>query len=100
MSTIYLEEIDSTNRYSKSNLDSLGDRTVVHALRQNFGRGRLQRAWVDLGEGNLFLSFVLKPSKSYDEKFANLTQYLSVILSCSFCSRTYLMMIASFSPPC
>ncbi len=80
MATVYLEEIDSTNRYSKSNLDGLEDRTVVHALRQNSGRGRLQRSWVDLGEGNLFLSFVLKPSKVYDEKFANLTQYLSVVL--------------------
>ena len=80
MHTIHLKEIDSTNRYAKSNLDSLEDRTVVHASRQTTGRGRLQRSWVDLGEGNLFLTFVLKPSNSFNEIFSNLTQYLSVVL--------------------
>lgn len=80
MQTIFLKEIDSTNRYVKSNLDSLEDRSVVHALRQTSGRGRLQRSWVDLGENNLFLTFVLKPSDSFNEIFSNLTQYLSVVL--------------------
>jgi len=80
MQTIFLKEIDSTNRYVKSNLDSLEDRSVVHALRQTSGRGRLQRSWVDLGENNLFLTFVLKPSDSFNEVFSNLTQYLSVVL--------------------
>lgn len=80
MNTIHLKEIDSTNRYAKSNLESLEDKTIVHAMHQTSGRGRLQRAWVDLGGDNLFLTFVLKPSNSFSEIFSNLTQYLSVVL--------------------
>lgn len=77
---ITLDEVDSTNIYAKSNLAMLDDKTIVHALRQTSGRGRLTRKWVDLGEGNLFLSFVLKPSNSFCEVYSNLTQYLSVVL--------------------
>lgn len=77
---ITLNEVDSTNIYAKNNLAMLEDKTVVHALRQTSGRGRLTRKWVDLGEGNLFLSFVLKPSNSFCEVYSNLTQYLSVVL--------------------
>lgn len=77
---ITLDEVDSTNIYAKNNLAVLDDKTVVHALRQTSGRGRLTRKWVDLGEGNLFLSFVLKPSNTFCEVYSNLTQYLSVVL--------------------
>ena len=80
MDIFTLEKVDSTNNYVKNNLDKLDDRTVVRALRQTSGRGRLSRSWVDLGEGNVFLSFVLKPSASFNEIYSNLTQYLSVIL--------------------
>ena len=80
MDTIRLETVESTNLYGKEHLAELADKTIVHALRQTCGRGRLQRSWVDLGEGNLFMSFVLKPSNSFDEVFSNLTQYLSVQL--------------------
>ena len=72
MREVRLEEIDSTNNFA--------DRTVVHAQRQTSGRGRLNRSWVDLGEGNLFMTIILKPSKSYNEVFSNITQYLSVCL--------------------
>ncbi len=81
MKIITLEEVDSTNIYAKKNLDAFGDRTVVHALRQTSGRGRLSRKWVDLGAENVFLSIILKPSNSFDEKYSNLTQYLSVVLA-------------------
>lgn len=77
---ITLDEVNSTNIYAKNNLALLEDKTVVHALRQTSGRGRLTRKWVDLGEGNLFLSFVLKPSNTFNEVYSNLTQYLSVVL--------------------
>lgn len=80
MSEIFLEEVDSTNLYAKSNLDSLEDRTVIYAARQTSGRGRLSRTWIDLGFDNLFLSFVLKPSDSFNEIYSNITQYLSVVL--------------------
>ena len=77
---IYLENIDSTNLWAKCNIDKLEDKTIVFAKSQTQGRGRLQRSWVDLGEGNLFMSMVLKPSEKFDDTYANLTQYLSVIL--------------------
>lgn len=80
MNIITLEKVDSTNIYAKNNLDVLEDKTIVHALNQTSGRGRLERKWVNLGDGNLFLSFVLKPANSYNEVYSNLTQYLSVVL--------------------
>ncbi len=76
---IFLENIDSTNLWAKTNIEELEDRTIVFAGAQTQGRGRLQRKWVDLGKGNLFMSIVLKPDKNY-EHYANLTQYLSVTL--------------------
>ena len=80
MELITLKEVDSTNNYAKSNLEILSDRTVVRALRQTSGKGRLNRSWVDLGEGNLFFSTVLKPSDKFCDIYANLTQYMSVVL--------------------
>ena len=77
---IYIENIDSTNLWVKCNIDKLLDKTIVYATSQTQGRGRLQRSWVDLGEGNLFMTLVLKPSEKFDETYANLTQYLSVTL--------------------
>ena len=80
MKKIYLSEVDSTNLYAKSNIENLADKSIVHAANQTAGRGRLQPTWVNLGEGNLFLTFVLKPSNSFNEVYSNLTQYLSVVL--------------------
>lgn len=76
---IFLENIDSTNLWAKTNIEELEDKTIVFAGAQTQGRGRLQRKWVDLGKGNLFMSIVLRPDKNY-EHYANLTQYLSVTL--------------------
>ena len=38
------------------------------------------RTWVDTGDENLYLTFVLKPFKEMNPIYANLTQYLSLIL--------------------
>lgn len=80
MEIIRLEEVESSNNYAKNNINNLTDRTVVHAVRQTSGRGRLARSWVDLGGDNLFLSIVLKPSDTFNEIYPNITQYLSVAL--------------------
>lgn len=80
MKVIRLEEVESTNSYSKSHIDDFADRTAVHALRQTNGRGRLNRSWVDLGDKNLFLTIILKPSDTFNEIYPNITQYLSVSL--------------------
>ncbi len=81
MNIINLEEVNSTNLYAKENLDILDDKTIVIATRQTAGRGRFDRKWVDLGEGNLFMTIVLKPSDVFREVYANYTQYLSVSLT-------------------
>ena len=80
MNLITLDEVNSTNLYAKQNLANLEDRTIIIANNQTSGRGRFDRAWVDLGDDNLFLSFVLKPSDTFKDVYANLTQYLSIIL--------------------
>jgi len=78
---INLESVNSTNRWAKEHISELNDGTVVSAKTQTAGRGRLNRNWVNLGEGNLFLSFVLKPDMKYSKNFPNITQYLSVVLA-------------------
>ncbi|MBE7712130.1 MAG: biotin--[acetyl-CoA-carboxylase] ligase [Cyanobacteria bacterium SIG26] len=80
MKVIKLEQVDSTNNYAKSNIENFADQTVIHAISQTSGRGRLSRSWVDLGVGNLFMTIILKPSESYKEEYSNLTQYMSVVL--------------------
>lgn len=77
---IQLEEVDSTNGYGKKHIDEFEDKTAIITKKQTSGRGRLNRSWVDLGEENLFLSIILKPSETFNEKYPNLTQYLSVTL--------------------
>jgi len=80
MKVIRLEEAESTNSYAKEHIAEFADRTAIHALRQTNGRGRLNRSWVDLGNDNLFLSIILKPSDTFNELYPNITQYLSVCL--------------------
>ena len=77
---IQLEEVDSTNSYGKKHIDEFEDKIAIITKRQTSGRGRLNRSWVDLGEENLFLSIILKPSETFNEIYPNLTQYLSVTL--------------------
>ena len=73
MNEIFLEVVDSTNLYGKNNLKDLSDKTVIRAAHQTSGRGRLERSWIDMGDNNLFMSFILKPSSSFNEKYSNLT---------------------------
>lgn len=77
---ISIDEIDSTNSYAKLNIEKFDDRTIISADKQTNGHGRFNRVWVDLGEGNLFISIVLKPSDKFCEVYSNLTQYLCVVL--------------------
>lgn len=77
----YLEEIDSTNKYAREKLSLLQDKTVVYTFKQTEGRGRLQRKWNYLGQDNIYASIVLKPDNEMKEVYANMTQYLCVILS-------------------
>ena len=84
MKRIYLEEVDSTNLYAKRNIDKIKDKTIIYTSRQTAGRGRMERKWNYMGDGNIYASIVLKPSKELKEVYSNLTQYLCVILAETF----------------
>ena len=81
MNFLYLEEIDSTNKYAKENIENLADGTVVYTYKQTAGRGRLNRKWDYTGEDNIYASIVLKPSDTMKEVYSNLTQLLCVVLA-------------------
>ena len=81
MELLYLETVDSTNKYAKENLANIKDKTLIYANYQTAGRGRLNRKWNSNFGKNLYASFVLKPSKELKEVYSNLTQYLSLVLA-------------------
>jgi BirA family biotin operon repressor/biotin-[acetyl-CoA-carboxylase] ligase len=84
MNFLYLEEIDSTNKYAKDNINNLSDETVVYTYNQTSGRGRLNRKWSYLGKDNIYSSIVLKPSEKMKEVYSNLTQLLCLVLANAF----------------
>ena len=84
MKFLYLEEIDSTNKYSKENLESITDGTVVYTYNQTAGRGRLNRKWLYMGSDNIYASIVLKPSDKMKPVYSNLTQLLCLVLAQTF----------------
>jgi BirA family biotin operon repressor/biotin-[acetyl-CoA-carboxylase] ligase len=43
MNVIFLEEIDSTNKYAKEHISELSNLTLIYTDRQTAGRGRLNR---------------------------------------------------------
>lgn len=55
-----LEEVDSTNRFTLENIDSLEDSTAVVAKIQTAGRGRKGRQWISTDGDNLYFSLLLK----------------------------------------
>lgn len=84
MKYLYLEQVNSTNNYCKEKIDSIDDKTIVYTSNQTQGRGRFNRTWVDLGSENIFMSFVLKPSKELKPVYSNLTQYTGLKLAQTF----------------
>lgn len=81
MELLFFETIDSTNKYAKEHIRELKDFTVVYAGMQTNGRGRFERKWEHVGSENLYASIVLKPSKTLIPVYANLTQYLCLIIA-------------------
>lgn len=64
---IFLEQTDSTNRVAKSLAEQGADEgTLIVALSQTAGRGRLGRSFLS-PEGGLYFSLVLRPSFSPEE---------------------------------
>lgn len=81
MRRLYLETVDSTNKWAKEHIGELKDKTVVYTYNQTSGRGRLDRKWNNVGADNIYASIVLKPSEKMEEVYSNLTQYLCVVLA-------------------
>ena len=84
MKYLYLDETTSTNNYAKNNISSIEDRTIIYTSKQTQGRGRFNRIWIDLGNENLFLSIILKPSDRICANYSNLTQYTALKLAQTF----------------
>lgn len=57
---IWLDEVDSTNKYAITHFDELDDCTLVVAGCQTSGRGRRERTWISPAGENIYASFVLK----------------------------------------
>ena len=76
------DTITSTNTWSKDNIETIDDKTIVSANHQTQGRGRFVRKWVSDNPENIYMSFVLKPKCEDFSKLplANLTQYLALCL--------------------
>ena len=81
MDFLYLEEIDSTNKYAKEEVNNIPAQTVVYTFKQTAGRGRLQRKWSYAGEDNIYASIVLKPTNEMKDIYSNFTQLLCVVLA-------------------
>lgn len=78
---IYLETVDSTNKYAKEHIEEILDRSVVYTYNQTAGRGRLDRKWNFTGSDNIYATLVLKPSYDMRNVYSNLTQYLCVVIA-------------------
>jgi len=57
---IVLDEVDSTNTWAMRNFETLVDGTVIAAVFQSAGRGRLGRKWQTLPGTALTVSAVFK----------------------------------------
>jgi len=84
MKRVYLDTIDSTNKWAKEHISDLEDKTVVYTYNQTAGRGRLDRKWNNIGTDNIYASIILKPSSTMKGVYSSLTQYLSVVLAKTF----------------
>lgn len=60
---LFLQTVDSTNRYAVEHFDELSDGTLVWAEEQTAGRGRLGRIWISPKGENLYVSWVVRQLK-------------------------------------
>ena len=81
MKSLYIEKVDSTNKWVKTHIQELQDKTLVYTFNQTAGRGRLNRTWCNIGADNIYATLVLKPSEKMAEIYSSLTQYLCLVLA-------------------
>ncbi|NWF51147.1 MAG: biotin--[acetyl-CoA-carboxylase] ligase [Ignavibacteriaceae bacterium] len=80
---IYIEEIDSTNRFLSSSNEKYDNGTVVLAEKQTEGKGRKDRVWLSARGLNLTFSILLTEKKIIlkNHQLINLASSLCVALS-------------------
>lgn len=76
---IYLDEVDSTNRYALEFFHELPDATLVAARMQHAGRGRLNRQWVSPPGENIYASFIMKNLPDNNWQYAAMASSLAVL---------------------
>ncbi len=84
---IFLEEVDSTNRYAKQEVKDLNACLVV-ADKQSAGRGRLGRTWHSPAGTGLWFSLLLKPdlpsyAASMLTQVAAVAMHTAIVESCA-----------------
>ena len=84
MELIFLEEVESTNKYAKEHIKDYNDMTLIYTDNQTNGRGRLDRKWSYAGKDNIYASLILKPYDEMKEIYSNLTQFLCLMLAQTF----------------
>jgi BirA family biotin operon repressor/biotin-[acetyl-CoA-carboxylase] ligase len=76
---IYLDEVDSTNRYALEFFHELPDATLVAARVQHAGRGRLNRRWESPPDENIYASFIMKNLPDANWQYAAMASSLAVL---------------------
>lgn len=72
-------QLDSTNRFLKSRMNDLPDKTVVIADQQTNGRGKGSNRWLSSNTNNLYMSILLRGSALTADHLSGLTQFLAII---------------------
>lgn len=83
MNYLYLNEVDSTNKYAKEHFDELENFTCVYTYNQTAGRGRMERKWIYTGKDNIYATLIIKINRMKNV-YSNLTQFLCVVLAKTF----------------
>ena len=81
---IWLDEVDSTNRYAIEHFDELADGVLIAAGCQTAGRGRRGRTWISPKDENIYASFVIKnlSCPAYHTSWLGSLATLEVIRKC------------------
>lgn len=82
---IDLDEVDSTNKYLKTNAGKLPEGTVVFSDEQTAGRGRMDRHWYGKKGKSIYASFLIK--NIYDNLDAVRLSFLFSIALKTFFSK-------------
>lgn len=84
MNVIKFKKLNSTNDFSKSNIDNLQNFDVVSTDSQTSGHGQWGRVWFDIGSENIYLSIILKPDFDFKNLYSEIVRYTAVCICETF----------------